>query len=194
MGVKYYINHPVIAIRKLTYFIIASTVGRLLFPSEIFRSIWFNSITSKGWEWVFRGIYNQKIKGINSSVPWPVSPNIDITNYKKIYFNYNDLNNFQTGGCYFQSFGNIYIGKGTYIARNVGLITSNHNLNDLDSHLPPRDIRLGDYCWIGMNSVILPGVELGPHTVVGAGSIVTKSFPDGYCVIVGNPAKIVKTL
>lgn len=45
-----------------------------------------------------------------------------------------------------------------------------------------------------MNSVILPGVELGDHTIVGAGAIVTKSFPGGYCVIVGNPAKIVKNI
>jgi acetyltransferase-like isoleucine patch superfamily enzyme len=45
-----------------------------------------------------------------------------------------------------------------------------------------------------MNSVILPGVELGPHTIVGAGSIVTKSFPEGNCIIVGNPAKKIKDL
>lgn len=45
-----------------------------------------------------------------------------------------------------------------------------------------------------MNSVVLPGVSLGPHTVVGAGSVVTKSFPDGYCVVAGNPAKIIRRL
>lgn len=45
-----------------------------------------------------------------------------------------------------------------------------------------------------MNSVILPDVTLGDHTVVGAGSVVTKSFPDGYCVIVGNPARKLRDL
>ena len=45
-----------------------------------------------------------------------------------------------------------------------------------------------------MNAVILPGVTLGDHTIVGAGSIVTKSFPEGYVVIAGNPAKIIRTL
>ena len=45
-----------------------------------------------------------------------------------------------------------------------------------------------------MNSVILPGVTLGPHTIVGAGSVVTHSFPDGYCVIAGNPARLIRTL
>ncbi len=63
-----------------------------------------------------------------------------------------------------------------------------------NKHLPPKDVHLVEHCWIGMNSMILPGVTLGPHTVVGAGSVVTKSFPDGYCVIAGNPAKIIKVL
>lgn len=57
-----------------------------------------------------------------------------------------------------------------------------------------REVRIGDYCWIGMNVVILPGVVLGTRTIVGAGSIVTKSFPDGYCILAGNPAKIIKNL
>jgi len=57
-----------------------------------------------------------------------------------------------------------------------------------------NDVYIGDYCWIGANAVILLGVHLGPHTIVGAGSIVTKSFPEGYCVIAGNPAKIIKKL
>lgn len=45
-----------------------------------------------------------------------------------------------------------------------------------------------------MNSILLPGVELGPHTIVGAGSVATKSFPEGNCITVGNPAKIIKKL
>lgn len=45
-----------------------------------------------------------------------------------------------------------------------------------------------------MGALIMPGVELGPRTIVGAGSVVTHSFPDGYCVIAGNTAKLIKTL
>ena len=45
-----------------------------------------------------------------------------------------------------------------------------------------------------MNSVILPGVVLGPHTVVAAGAVVTKSFEEGYCVIGGTPAKMIKKI
>ena len=57
-----------------------------------------------------------------------------------------------------------------------------------------KEVRIEDYCWIGINVVILPGVHLGPRTIVDAGSVVTKSFPDGFCVIGGNPAKIIKVL
>jgi acetyltransferase-like isoleucine patch superfamily enzyme len=45
-----------------------------------------------------------------------------------------------------------------------------------------------------MNAVIMPNVELGDHTIVAAGSVVTKAFPNGYCVLAGNPAKQIKTL
>ncbi len=51
---------------------------------------------------------------------------------------------------------------------------------------------IGEKSWIGMNSMILPGVSLGPNTIVGAGSVVTKSFIDGNCIIAGNPARIIK--
>ena len=97
-------------------------------------------------------------------------------------------------GSYYQSFGKITIGKGTYIAQNVGIITANHDLHNLDLQAEAKDVIIGERCWIGMNSIILPGTTLGPHTVVGAGSVVTKSFEEGNCIIAGNPAKIIRNL
>lgn len=81
-----------------------------------------------------------------------------------------------------------------WIGPNVGLITANHDLSDLSKNAEPRDISIAEHCWIGMNAVILPGVRLGPHTVVGAGAVVTKSFPDGHCAVAGNPAKVIRRL
>ena len=53
---------------------------------------------------------------------------------------------------------------------------------------------IGDECWIASNAVILPGVHLGKHTIVAAGAVVSKSFPEGWCVIGGIPAKVIKRL
>ena len=44
---------------------------------------------------------------------------------------------------------------------------------------------------IGANSTLLPGITIGKHSLVGAGSVVTKDVPD-YAVVAGNPARIIK--
>jgi maltose O-acetyltransferase len=51
---------------------------------------------------------------------------------------------------------------------------------------------LGDNVFIGFAAKILPNVKLGEWTIVGAGSVVTKSYPDGFVMIAGNPAKVIK--
>ena len=96
-------------------------------------------------------------------------------------------------GNYIQGGGKLVIGKYVGFATNIGIITANHNIYNQSEHIKGV-VEIGDYSWIGMNSVILPNVKLGPRTIVGAGSVVTKSFPEGYCVIGGNPARLLKTL
>jgi len=97
-------------------------------------------------------------------------------------------------GGYFQGAGKIIIGDYVQFGPNVSLISSNHDLLDHYKEEEGSPIVINDYCWVGMNSVIMPGVTLGPRTIVGAGSIVTKSFADGYCVIGGVPAKEIKKI
>lgn len=50
---------------------------------------------------------------------------------------------------------------------------------------------IGDQTFIGMHAVILPGVLIGKHCVIGANSVVTDNIPD-YSVAVGVPAKVIK--
>lgn len=123
---------------------------------------------------------------------WPVHRNSEVTHPQNIYVGINS-NAGTRPGCYLQGNGGIWIGNYVHFASNIGIISGNHSLyNQMEHEL--KEVRIEDYCWIGMNVVILPGVHLGPRTVVGAGSVVTKSFPDGYCVIGGNPARILKTI
>ncbi len=59
------------------------------------------------------------------------------------------------------------------------------------THSMWTDTYIGHHCVIGGRSIILPGVKLGNHVFVAAGSVVTKSFPD-HCMIGGNPAHIIR--
>lgn len=190
------------SIRKLFKGIYFFCLGHLLalryYDKRYLCGRWFQGkmggICAPGWRWVVTDAKANKRKLTNIDAPFPVSSDIRVVNPNNILFDPDDLNNFQGFGNYFQAIGKITIGKGTYIAPNVGLITANHDLMNLKMHMSPKEIFLGEQCWIGMNSTILPGVRLGNHTVVGAGSVVTKSFPEGNCVIAGNPAKIIRIL
>lgn len=136
--------------------------------------------------------YRRFIHSRNKQIYWPVHPNSEVTHPNNIYVGINS-NAGTRLGCYIQGNGGIYIGNYVSFASNIGIISGNHDLYNHMKH-DNKEVRIGDYTWIGMNVVILPGVELGPRTIVAAGSVVTKSFPDGYCVIAGNPAKLIKEL
>jgi acetyltransferase-like isoleucine patch superfamily enzyme len=170
-------------------------VSGLFFSKQFLKGRYFD-YSLIGWKKVLRSLLTQKVFGYNSKVKWPVSPFIAIDDPSNIFFHPDDMNNFWHFGCYYSNVngGKITLGHGTWIAPNVGIITTNHSKSNLNFHDLPKDVIIGSKCWIGMNSVILPGVRLGNNTIVGAGSIVTKSFPDGNCVIGGNPARIIKRL
>lgn len=128
----------------------------------------------------------------NRKVPWPVHFTSVVTGYDNINIGV-DVNPGYSPGCYIQGKGKITIGSFTQIAPNVGIISANHDIYDPSKHVI-KSVKIGEYCWVGMNSVITPGVELGDHTIVAAGSVVTKSFEEGYCIIAGSPAVKIKDL
>lgn len=95
------------------------------------------------------------------------------------------------GGMYIQGINGVVIGDDTIIAPGTKIISANHNLEDFNKHDYAEPIRIGRKCWLGTNCIILPGVQLGNRVIVGAGAVVTKSFPDN-CIIGGVPAKIIR--
>lgn len=59
--------------------------------------------------------------------------------------------------------------------------------------LEKREKLLGKNCWIGANTVIVPGVTIGDNSVIGAGSVVTKDIPQN-AVAVGNPCRVMREI
>jgi acetyltransferase-like isoleucine patch superfamily enzyme len=89
----------------------------------------------------------------------------------------------------------IKIGRKCLLSYNVTILDHDHNFNGLDLFTSGitkgTQILIDEGCFIGAHSFILKGVHLGKNCVVGANSVVTKSFPDN-SIIAGNPAKLIK--
>lgn len=138
----------------------------------------------------FRFIINN-IKARRGGIYWSIEDGCKCISPHKIYVGKNsDIGRMYS---YIQGMGGIYIGDYVQFGPNIGLMTSNHDLYVQYKH-HEKPIIIGDYCWLGRGVNITSGVVLGTRTIVGTGSVVTKSFPEGYCIIAGNPAKIVKHL
>jgi acetyltransferase-like isoleucine patch superfamily enzyme len=85
----------------------------------------------------------------------------------------------------------IYISDHNHgVYASVG-VHSNPDTAPNDRPLSSAPVTIEDNVWIGEMVTILPGVRVGRGSIIGAGSIVTKSI-DPYCIAVGNPAKVVK--
>lgn len=140
----------------------------------------------------FKHFLWQRILGVNRDSYFPVHFTSIVQHPKNIYAGIDVSPGFSIG-CYISGIGKIYIGDYTQIGPHVGIISANHNVYNNSEHII-EEVKIGKYCWIGMGAKILPGVILGDFTIVAAGSVVTKSFLDGYCVIGGVPAKKIRDL
>ena len=117
-------------------------------------------------------------------------------------------------GAYFSAGGGISIGSGSGLGVNcrvhgplsigdnvmmgpdVVILTHTHNIERTDIPMGLQGSRvqkvtIGNDVWIGMRSIIMPGIHIGNGAVIGAGAVVTKDVPD-YAIVGGVPAKVIR--
>jgi acetyltransferase-like isoleucine patch superfamily enzyme len=78
----------------------------------------------------------------------------------------------------------------------VYITDQNHGYEDITRPIsqqtqPERAVVIGDGSWLGYGAVVLPGVTIGKHCVIGANSVVTSDIPD-FSVAVGVPARVIR--
>jgi len=105
---------------------------------------------------------------------------------ENVYFNVN---------CVVLDSGSITIGNNVFFGPSVHIYTTTHPTQSKErlSVEFSKPITIGNDCWIGGNTVLLPGVKIGNGCTIGAGAVVTKDIPDN-TVAVGNPAKVIRKL
>ena len=90
----------------------------------------------------------------------------------------------------------IFVGDNVMFGPNVIIATAGHPVDP-----PLREkgaqfnipVRIGKNVWIGAGAIVLPGVTIGDHSVIGAGSVVTKDIPPNV-VAVGNPCRVLREI
>jgi len=106
---------------------------------------------------------------------------------KNFFANYN---------CTILDVAKVTIGDNCFMAPNVAIYTAGHPIYpDVRSAMWEygKEVTIGDNVWIGGNTVICPGVNIGSNVIIGAGSVVTKDIPD-WAVAAGNPCKVLRMI
>lgn len=90
----------------------------------------------------------------------------------------------------------IQIGDDVFFGPNVYVTDQNHSVDRLDVPIGRQSeleepVVIGAGSWLGTNSVVLPGVTIGKHVAIGAGSVVTTDLPDN-AVAAGVPARVLR--
>ncbi len=174
-------------------------VHGLLFPSEDYRPRWWVRVFVN--PWVHKRAGTVRWRARLDTVPFHA---LELASGSIIEDNClinNVMGDVRVGESSLIGFGSVIIGpvnvgRDVLLAQYVVVSALNHEYDSID--LPIRLqgvnvklIEIGAGSWIGAKAILLPGVRIGRNSVVAAGATVTKDVPD-YCLVVGNPARIVR--
>jgi maltose O-acetyltransferase len=153
------------------------------------------SILSRGYNQIISGIPSRKIRmaylnaylarvGTGTSVQMGCK----FLTGRTVYLGDRNVINF---GCLLDGrHSQIQTGADVSIGPEATILTLGHDPQSPDFANRGGDVNIGDRAWIGYRAIILPGVNIGEGAVVGAGSVVSRSV-DPYCIVAGNPAKVI---
>ena len=104
----------------------------------------------------------------------------------KVFFNFN---------CVVLDDCRVRIGDGSLFGPAVQIYTPLHPLNAVERRHSEfgKPIDIGSDVWVGGGAIILPGATIGSRTVIGAGSVVTRSIPEGVFAA-GNPCRVIREI
>ena len=150
-------------------------------------------ITNNNKLYIGKKVYlRSKKRGYHAALQFPTTILMDVPGSEVAIGDYSRIN-----GAYIHAQKKIEIGKNCVIASGVQIMDTNgHELissNRTVGRDKPKEIKIGNNVWIGINAIILKGSDIGNNSVVAAGSVVKGIFPEN-SLIIGNPAKKVKTL
>ncbi len=135
---------------------------------------------------IIRELIPNSNKKIYIEPPFHCDYGYNICSGENVYFNVN---------CVILDASKVTIGNNVFFGPNCQIYTATHPTNSIERQKIEfsKPVSIGNDCWIGGNSVVLPGVTIGNGCTIGAGSVVNKNIPDN-CLAVGNPAKVIKKL
>lgn len=167
---------------------IKKVIGRILYEfiaKHLPASVSFVNIGQKPFRaWCARLIAQSVGKGVNIEKGAVFYSDLTIGDYSGI-----GINSAVHGEC--------HIGKNVMMGPDCIIYTRNHRFDDTGIPMceqgfsEDRPVYIGDDVWIGGRVIILPGVKVGDHAIIGAGSVVTKDVPS-WAIAAGNPAAVKK--
>lgn len=132
-------------------------------------------------------LFGKTGEGCNVTPPFWCDYGYNIEVGKDFYTNHN---------CVILDCTTVTFGDRVLIGPNCGFYTAEHPvaLEERRTGLESaRPIRVGDDVWFGGGVQVMPGVTIGSHVVIGAGSVVTKDIPDNV-IAAGNPCRVIKSI
>lgn len=188
MIIKYLKNPKLIfstIINKLNFIYFKTQFGKIGKGSKISKQILLTNRKSIRLGLSVLLMPNSRIELITNYAGETFKPAFIIGNYSQIHQN-----------CHITCAEKIEIGNNVVVVSNVTITDIIHPHEDVTipinkARIKTFPVKIEDEVYIYNNSIILPGVSIGKHSIIGANSVVNKNIPP-YSIAVGNPAKVIK--